>query len=173
MTRFSGKQPMLPRGSEPDSDTFTSALQEMIGYGCTSRFKRWITAMAIAACISVQAMDRWAALSQIESRNNDGAVGAAGEISRYQLRPELWSKYAWPDADWRKPEDALKVAQDLMKARCAEFEREYHRAPTDLEFYVLWNAPAQIERPSKVVCERASRFCNLVTDSKSNRVAKE
>ena len=107
-------------------------------------------------------MDRWAALSQIESGDNDCAVGSAGEISRYQVRPEVWREHARPSADWQRREDALAVAQELMKERCAEFEKSYHRPPTDLEFYILWNAPAQIEKPSKAVRERAERFFNLV-----------
>ena len=28
--------------------------------------------------------------------------------------------------------------------------------------HVLWNAPAQIQRPGRAVAERANRFCNLV-----------
>jgi hypothetical protein len=49
-----------------------------------------------------------------------------------------------------------------MQERCAAFERTLHRPPTDSEFYILWNAPAQIDRPGKVVLRRAERFCNLV-----------
>jgi len=119
-------------------------------------------AIAFAGCISLHAMDRWEALSQIESGDNDHAVGSAGEISRYQVLPDVWREHARSAADWQKPEDALAVAQELMKERCAEFEKSYHRAPNDFEFYVLWNAPAQIAQPSKVVRERAGRFCNLV-----------
>ena len=36
------------------------------------------------------AMDRWEALSMIESGNNDRAIGSVGEVSRFQIRPELW-----------------------------------------------------------------------------------
>src|SRR5215813_11603139 len=64
-----------------------------------------VTAVALGFDVSlkVQAMDRWAALSQIETRDNDSAVGAAGEISRYQMKPRLWRRYARSDADWRNP----------------------------------------------------------------------
>ncbi len=110
-------------------------------------------------------MDRWAALSQIESGDNDLAIGAEGEVSRYQMKRELWRRYAPASANWNKREDALSVAQQMMKERCAAFERAFHRPPTDFEFYVLWNAPAAIERPPKAVCERAERFCNLVQRS--------
>jgi hypothetical protein len=107
-------------------------------------------------------MDRWPALSQIESGDDDRAVGSAGEISRYQMSPEVWQRYAPPKAVWTKPEDALSVAKEAMQDRCTAFERSVHRLPTDLEFYILWNAPAQIQRPSKAVSGRAERFCNLI-----------
>jgi len=124
---------------------------------------------AFTLLTSAHALDRWAALSQIESRDNDRAIGAVGEISRYQVRRELWRKFAAPEADWQKPEHALAVAQELMKTRCLEFEKSYHRAPSDFEFYVLWNAPAQIQHPSKAVRKRAERFCNLLTAGPSKQ----
>ena len=113
-------------------------------------------------CCQLQAMDRWSALSQVESADDDHAVGAAGEISRYQIKPEIWRRYAAADGDWTIPEHALSVARQAMQERCAGFERTVHRPPTDLEFYILWNAPAQIQRPGKAVLGRAERFCNLV-----------
>jgi hypothetical protein len=113
-------------------------------------------------CLGLQAMERWAALAQLESGNDDRARGAVGEISRYQIRPDVWRHYATPNADFEKPSDALTVAKEVMGERCAAFERTFHRAPTDFEFYVLWNAPAQIEHPSRAVAKRAQYFCNLV-----------
>jgi hypothetical protein len=109
-------------------------------------------------------MDRWAALSQIESGDNDQAVGRQGEVSRFQILPEVWRRFASGNADWRKAGDALLVAKVAMHDRCLTFERRFHRSPTDLEFYVLWNAPAQILRPSKVVFQRAKRFQNLLIE---------
>ncbi len=125
----------------------------------------YCTAVLALGCCSGAGMDRWAALSQIESGDRDGARGVAGEVSRYQIKPRLWRRYASADADWTRREDALAVAQAVMKQRCAEFERSAQRPPTDFEFYILWNAPAQIRNPGKAVRERAERFCNLVRDS--------
>ena len=116
--------------------------------------------LVFGACLQLQAMDRWSALSQIESGDDDHAVGAAGEISRYQLKPEVWRRYAPANADWTNPDDALSVARQAMQERCAAFERAVRRSPTDSEFYILWNAPAQIGR-RKAVFGRAERFCNL------------
>jgi hypothetical protein len=122
-----------------------------------------LLAFAMAGiCFASPAMDRWAALSQIESGDNDKAVGKKGEISRYQILPDVWAVFAPENANWENPKDALAVAKEAMKKRCAEFEQTFHRAATDFEFYVLWNAPAQIERPGSAVSERAKRFCNLL-----------
>jgi len=103
------------------------------------------------------AMDRWEALSMIESGNNDRAVGAVGEVSRFQIRPELW-----PGGNPLNPQEALTAAQKTMTPRLSRFERSHKRQPTDFEFYVLWNAPWQADHPSGVVKERARRFANLV-----------
>ena len=119
-------------------------------------------AMLAAVSFSLQARDRWAALAQLESGSNDAAVGAAGEISRYQMKLELWRRFAPPKADWEKPADALAVAKEIMKLRSADFEASFHRPPTDFEFYILWNAPSKIQKPSPVIRKRAERFCNLV-----------
>jgi hypothetical protein len=120
-----------------------------------------VMALAILA-LRVQAFDRWEALAQIESGDRDDAIGAAGEISRYQIRPEIWRRYASIGANWKNSEDSLQVAKAIMKERTDAFEQSFHRAPTDWEFYVLWNAPARISHPNRVVRDRAERFCNLV-----------
>ena len=105
-------------------------------------------------------MDRWEALSMIESGNNDHAIGAVGEVSRYQIRPELW-----PGGNPENPREALTAAQKTMVPRLNQFTRNHKRQPNDFEFYVLWNAPWQADHPSNVVRERAQRFVNLVQQS--------
>lgn len=111
----------------------------------------------LLTAVSARAMDRWTALSMIESGNNDCAVGACGEISRFQIRPVLW-----PGGNPQNSRDALLAAREIMRSRIARFERTHGRAPTDFEFYVLWNAPWQVDHPSRAVEERARRFANLV-----------
>ena len=107
--------------------------------------------------MTVSAMDRWAALSMIESGDDDHAVGPGGEISRFQIRRTLW-----PGGDPQNPKIALAAAQEIMRPRLAGFQKSHKREATDFEFYVLWNAPWQADRPSAVVTERARRFANLV-----------
>lgn len=118
--------------------------------------------LVISASLHSRAMERWTALAQIESGNNDHALGLAGEISRYQIKPRVWHRYAPASANWRNAEQSLPIAKAAMRDRCAAFQRTFRRPPTDFEFYVLWNAPGQIRKPSATVMKRAQRFCNLV-----------
>ncbi len=102
-------------------------------------------------------MDRWDALSMIESGDNDRAVGHRGEVSRFQILPALW-----PGGDPRNEQEALSAARAIMQVRLARFERLHKRPANNFEFYVLWNAPWDADHPSKAVSERARRFANLV-----------
>ena len=112
-------------------------------------------------------MDRWDALSMIESGNNDSAVGSRGEISRYQIRPTLW-----PGGNPHNPSLALNVAEKIMQLRLARFEETHNRAPSDFEFYVLWNAPQEVNHPRRAVAERAERFANLVARHQTGFLAR-
>jgi hypothetical protein len=107
--------------------------------------------------VNALAMDRWTALAMLESGDDDHAVGSAGEISRYQISLNLW-----PGGNPLDSLVALANARRIMSAREAAFERSHGRAPDDFEFYVLWNAPAQVNHPDRAVAERARRFVNLV-----------
>jgi hypothetical protein len=111
---------------------------------------------------NASAMDRWTALAMFESGDNDHVVGEAGEISRYQIRRELW-----PGGNPLDACVALANAQQIMSRRLVAFERTHGRTPDDFEFYILWNAPAQINRPQPAVAERARRFMNLVAEPNS------
>jgi len=114
--------------------------------------------VAIACAVRVaSAMDRWSALSMLESGNNDSAIGSNGELSRFQIRPQLW-----PGGNPQDVQFALSVAQDIMQDRVAAFQKTHNRPPTDFEFYILWNAPIQADHPSRIVSERAQRYENLV-----------
>ena len=116
-----------------------------------------ILLLALILSTHALAMDRWTALAMLESGGDDHTVGPSGEISRYQIRPELW-----PGGNPSDAQVALTNAQHIMSPRLAIFERSHHRAPDDFEFYILWNAPAQINHPRPAVADRARRFANLV-----------
>lgn len=114
----------------------------------------------VLAAVSVSTafgMDRWSALSMLESGNNDYAVGQRGEVSRFQILPTLW-----PGGNPQNRTEALAAAKEIMQTRLNHFERAHGRPASDFEFYVLWNAPWQAGHPSKAVAERAERFSNLV-----------
>ena len=122
------------------------------------RFKLAMCALAaLGVVVSASGMNRWDALSMLETGNDDSAVGRCGEISRYQIRAELW-----PGGNPQNAHAALAVARNIMQSRTQEFQRTHGRTPSDFEFYVLWNAPAQVDHPVSCVVERAQRFVNLV-----------
>jgi len=108
-------------------------------------------------------MSTFYALGMVESGNNDYTVGIHHEVSRYQILPCVWKKYALPDERYQHPRDALSVAQRIMWARVIEFERCTGTAPTNFQLYVLWNAPRDVMHPSRIVAARATRFCNLLS----------
>ncbi|HKQ39221.1 MAG TPA: hypothetical protein VJ063_14180 [Verrucomicrobiae bacterium] len=108
-------------------------------------------------------MDRLSALSMLETGNNDRMVGRAGEISRYQILKPEWRSVT-NSTRWTDPVVAKAVTLKLIERRVSQFHAAHHRNPSDFEFYVLWNAPAQVlvrGKVSKVVAERAQRYANL------------
>jgi len=123
--------------------------------------RRFLTILIVAVfgllLYPARAMDRWAALSMIESGDDDQAIGPGGEVSRFQIRPQLW-----PGGNPQDTQTALAAAQQIMLPRLELFQRTHQRLPTDFEFYVLWNAPWQVDHPSTAVTERARRFSNLI-----------
>jgi hypothetical protein len=137
-----------------------------IGSSRLQRSRSFFIVLVVAGLLqagTAVAMDRFAALSMIESGDNDHAEGKEKEVSRYQIRRELWlATTNAPLSQATNAAVALGVAQAIAAKRCTEFEAKHGRPPTDFEFYVLWNAPAQIDNPSPAVRSRAERFVNLV-----------
>jgi hypothetical protein len=121
-----------------------------------------LCAFSFCASLSALAMDRFAALSMLESGDNDSAIGPSGEISRYQVLPSTWQRYTKDKVvDPLNSTNSLSVVQTIMTERCAHFQQMNHRAPSDFEFYLLWNCPARVAHPSKLATDRAQRFANL------------
>jgi hypothetical protein len=122
------------------------------------KFKLAMCALAALGVVSsALGMNRWDALSMLETGNNDYAIGRCGEISRFQIRAEYW-----PGGNPQNPRAALTVAQKIMRERLVQFEQTHKRLPNDFEFYVLWNAPSEVDHPVPCVAERAQRFVNLI-----------
>jgi len=107
-------------------------------------------------------MDRLAALSMIETGNDDRLVGSAGEISRYQILKKEWHSVT-NSTRYADPKTAYAVTLRLIERRMEDFRAVYHRDPTNFEFYGLWNAPTQVleGRISRTVAERCRRYSNL------------
>lgn len=132
-----------------------------------------LLSLSVLLCIgpllsTADAMNRWDALSMLESGNDDQAIGTRGEISRYQIRP-----YLWPGGNPVNASVALKAAHKIMQPRVARFEETHNRPPTDFEFYVLWNAPQEVNHPCKAVAARARRFVNLVQRPSVNLASRQ
>ena len=107
-------------------------------------------------------MDRLAALSMIETGDNDRMIGRAGEISRYQILKSEWRSVT-NSMSYSNPETSKQVTLTLLARRIKAFETTFGRAPSDFEVYGLWNAPGQVlgRRISPVVAERCQRYSNL------------
>ena len=121
------------------------------------------------------------ALSMIESGDNDFAVGGAGEVSRYQIKPKVWRTYSSSRTYEDRQLSGWVAAQYLDFLENA-FQKQAGRAATDFDIYVLWNAGlAYYERlgfseprVSTVIRERAQRYVNLrqmAVEGKSRRDA--
>ena len=107
-------------------------------------------------------MDRLAALSMIETGDDDRIVGRAGEISRYQILTREWCSVT-NSTRYTDPATARAVTLRILERRVQAFQATFKRPPTDFEFYALWNAPAQVleGRVSRTVAERCRRYSNL------------
>jgi hypothetical protein len=109
------------------------------------------------------------ALGMIETGNDDSEVGAAGEVSRFQIHPTVWKAYS-KNFDYRNPEVSVQVAQQHWAKLAGYFAEKTGRQPSDFDMYVLWNTRYGyyanrgflMARLSPVVKDRAERFVNLV-----------
>lgn len=118
---------------------------------------------------SLQAgMSKLGAIGMLESGNDDRAVGRAGEVSRYQIKPGIWKRYT-SLRNYHDIELSSLVARQYLSDLEADFKKRTGREPTDFDRYVLWNAGpsyyARIgfssTRVHPVVRERAQRYVNL------------
>jgi len=108
------------------------------------------------------------ALSMIESGNNDSAIGRAGEISRYQIKPWIWRRYS-TTASYHNSRVSRSVAEKYLAELEETFRKRAGREPDDFDIYILWNAGPTYygkagfskKRVNPIVRERAQRFVNL------------
>jgi hypothetical protein len=123
---------------------------------------------AFGTFTSVAEVSKLQALSMIESGDNDAAVGQAGEVSRYQIKPRIWQEYSVSKA-YRDSAISTKVAGKHLADLEQTFRARTGREPADFDLYVLWNAGptyyARVnfssKRVSPIIRERAQRYANL------------
>jgi hypothetical protein len=118
------------------------------------------------------AMSFWTALAEIESGGNDYAIGNVGEVSRYQIRPEVWRAYS-SSRHYANPAVALPIAEKYLAKLKRDFERVTGRAATESDCVILWKSgiagyekkgfnPARMSAAHQ---DRVTRFQNLRNES--------
>jgi hypothetical protein len=97
----------------------------------------------------------------------DRVVGGSGEISRFQIMPEVWKAYT-KSKNHTNPEVAWTVTRRILADRVGSFEKATGRPPEPIELYLLWNKPGHFEgvgyrldKVSRIYRDRAQRFQNL------------
>jgi hypothetical protein len=129
--------------------------------------------LAVLPTAAMAGLSQLEAISMIESGNNDAAVGRAGEVSRYQIRPHVWRQFSGPAerhaAAYGDAAVAGAVAQRYLDWLAKYYREATGRSPDDFDLYVMWNAGAAYyrrveftkERVHRSVRARANRFVNL------------
>lgn len=114
-----------------------------------------------------------ACLSQIETGDNDRAIGSAGEISRWQMTPQtvkrqlrenplLRGRGLTAKDIFQQPKLARIAVADEWEHWIGVFRTAYRREPTAVEAYLCWNRPSRPTSPRPRELERAQRFANLL-----------
>ena len=130
--------------------------------------RRGVLILVLSGLSAQAGLNKIEAIGMIESGNNDYAIGDAGEISRYQIKPRVWQHYS-PSRAYRSVEVSKVVAEQYLTALEDQFRKRAGREPSDFDRYVLWNAGpsyyARIRysaaRVHPIIRERANRFANL------------
>ncbi|HSH94501.1 MAG TPA: hypothetical protein VK968_10180, partial [Roseimicrobium sp.] len=60
---------------------------------------------------------------------SDRMRGASGEVSRYQIMPDVWRRYS-SSRDYANPEVAWSVAKVILNERIAQFKEATGRQPS-------------------------------------------
>lgn len=127
------------------------------------------TVLTTSVVVTARAgLSRLEALSMIETADNDAAVGGAGEVSRYQIKPWIWRQYSNSEA-YRNRWISSEVAERHLAELESAFLKRAGRTPSDFDVYVLWNAGPTYygrigfskSRVHPVIRERAQRYANL------------
>jgi hypothetical protein len=130
--------------------------------------KTCVMLLLLATTSGMAGLSKLDALSLIESGDNDSAIGCVGEVSRFQIKPQVWRNYT-ASQDYNNTQIAALVAEQHLRYLEGVFRRRAGREPTDFDTYVLWNAGAayygrigfSADRVHRRISERANRYVNL------------
>jgi len=129
---------------------------------------KWMIILVLTTMSATAGLSKLEALSMIETGDDDSAVGRLGEISRFQIRPQVWRQYSQSSA-FENCGVATVVAQKHIDYLEALFRARAGREANDFDLYVLWNAGFTYyerlgfdpDRISRIVRNRARRYLNL------------
>lgn len=130
--------------------------------------------LAVVGTLTAQAEPLKYALGLFESgatsyshSPSDRMRGGSGEVSRFQIMPDVWKRYSASKA-YQNPDVAWTVTKKILNDRIQDFQRRSGRAPNAIEIYLLWNKPGHfsamkfsLERVHPRYLDRAQRFANL------------
>jgi hypothetical protein len=119
----------------------------------------------LTACAGLSPLE---AISMIESGNNDDAIGRAGEVSRYQIRPQVWRQFS-QSSEYTNLRVATSVAQQHLNGLAKFYLERTGRTADDFDLYVMWNAGPTYysnigfarDRIRPLIRNRAERYVNL------------
>ena len=94
--------------------------------------KTVIIALVLSIVAAQAGLRKLDAISMIESGDNDHAIGGAGEVSRYQIKPYVWELYSDSTA-YHNPRLSARVAEQYLATLEAAFQKRTGRAPTDFD----------------------------------------
>jgi hypothetical protein len=150
-----------------------SAALPFIGQRRGNRKERgmWKTILVLlyGGSLSLEAgMTKLQAISMVESGNNDYAIGKAGEISRYQIKPKVWKVYS-KSAAYTNTRISTYVAEQHLQSLQKQFKASTGREATDFDCYVMWNGGItyysrihfSARAVKRAIRERAERYVNL------------
>jgi hypothetical protein len=139
-----------------------------------------MTIASISAAVAIAFADQMAylrPLSMLETGNDDYAIGAVGERSRYQIRKSTWRKYTkYSFIDYASnAQIAAVIATAHMEDLRNSLTTAYGgREPSPAQLYCAWNMGLTgfrrrrylVSRCPAAVQERAERYANLYADIK-------
>lgn len=121
--------------------------------------------LMVCATTAMPAPSAWLeALAEVETGNDPGAVGRAGERTPYQISPRVWAAYSRTPMRTATATEGRRVASRILADRTEAFRLRHRRQPTTREVYLLWHRPARVLRPRPHEAERARRFAVVVAD---------